>query len=181
MIFLFSADHLIPGGRWGAVDFIKMCPRRRAKPPRAARACRIVDRHRLLPRPFSLSLPRASARLARASPPPDEAAKRSTIRRLVSPRPCLQQRKTIGTRLTPTTRVRGSREGWESGFQPCDFFHYGVRQCGHAGLKRPHLLRPSSFVPRTCFVWQAAAGRAAQWRDLTHTKCEVLQLAHCGR
>ena len=93
----------------------------------------------------------------------------STTRRLVSPRPCLQQRKTIGTRLTPTTRVRGSREGWESGFQPCDFFHYGVRQCGHAGLKRPHLLRPSSFVPRTCFVWQAAAGsRSAVERSHSH-------------
>ena len=88
---------------------------------------------------------------------PMKQPRESTTRRLVSPRPCLQQRKTIGTRLTPTTRVRGSREGWESGFQPCDFFHYGVRQCGHAGLKRPHLLRPSSFVPRTCFVWQAAA------------------------
>ena len=35
--------------------------------------------------------------LARASPPPDEAAKGSTTRHLLSPRPCLQQQDDGGT------------------------------------------------------------------------------------
>ena len=73
---------------------IKVCPWRRAKPPRAA--CRMVDRHRLLPRPFSRH-PRASEHLAPASPPPDEAAKGSTARHRLSPRPCLQQQDDGGT------------------------------------------------------------------------------------
>eukprot|EP00964_Phaeocystis_antarctica_P041562 scaffold23769_cov63-Phaeocystis_antarctica.AAC.3 len=48
-------------------------------------------------RPFSRH-PRASEHLARASPPPDEAAKGSTARHLLSPRPCLQQQDDGGTR-----------------------------------------------------------------------------------
>eukprot|EP00964_Phaeocystis_antarctica_P004213 scaffold2278_cov30-Phaeocystis_antarctica.AAC.1 len=62
----------------------------------ARAACRMVDRHGFLPRPFSRH-PRASEHLARASPPPDEAAKGSTTRHLLSPRPCLQQQDDGGT------------------------------------------------------------------------------------
>ena len=50
-------------------------PWRRAKPPRAA--CRWSTDIRSSPRPSSRH-PRASEHLARASPPPDEAAKEST-------------------------------------------------------------------------------------------------------
>ena len=79
--------------------------------------------------------------------------------------------------------VRGSREGWATRFfgRAITFIMAFVNAVTQS--RKDHtffaLLRPS-FRPLASFGKRRGGSRSAV-EDLTSPKCEVLQLAHCGR